>query len=40
MRPSNFDYHRAGSVAEAVQMLANQDGAKALAGGHSLLPAM
>lgn len=40
MRPANFDYHRPGTVEEAVQLLANNDGAKALAGGHSLLPAM
>jgi carbon-monoxide dehydrogenase medium subunit len=39
MRPSKFDYHRPTSVAEAVKMLSNS-GAKALAGGHSLLPAM
>lgn len=40
MRPANFDYHRPGTVEEAVQLLASNDGAKALAGGHSLLPAM
>ncbi|MBZ0280976.1 MAG: xanthine dehydrogenase family protein subunit M [Anaerolineae bacterium] len=40
MRPANFDYHRPGTVEEAVQLLANNGGAKALAGGHSLLPAM
>jgi aerobic carbon-monoxide dehydrogenase medium subunit len=40
MFPNEFDYHRAGSVAEAVQMLAANSGAKLLAGGHSLLPAM
>jgi carbon-monoxide dehydrogenase medium subunit len=40
MRPVNFEYHRPTSVAEAAQMLANTDGAKALAGGHSLIPAM
>ena len=35
-----FDYHRATSVAQAVQLLnANQD-AKLLAGGHSLIPLM
>jgi carbon-monoxide dehydrogenase medium subunit len=39
MYPSNVEYHRPGSVAEAVQMLTNTGG-KALAGGHSLLPAM
>jgi carbon-monoxide dehydrogenase medium subunit len=40
MSASTFDYQRPASLAEAVQMLASQDGAKALAGGHSLLPAM
>jgi carbon-monoxide dehydrogenase medium subunit len=40
MPPANFDYHRPKSVAEAVSMLASVEGAKALAGGHSLLPAM
>lgn len=40
MPPVNFDYHRATSVSDAVQLLAHMDGAKALAGGHSLLPAM
>ena len=33
-----FQYKRAGSVAEAVALLA--DGGKALSGGHSLIPAM
>lgn len=40
MWPSNFEYHRATSVAEAIEMLAGNDDAKALAGGHSLLAAM
>ncbi len=40
MRPAKFDYHRPTSVAEAVQLLAQSDSAKALAGGHSLIPAM
>ncbi|HWH36103.1 MAG TPA: FAD binding domain-containing protein [Acidimicrobiales bacterium] len=36
-----FDYHRAASVAEAVAMLVEQgEGARLLAGGHSLLPLM
>lgn len=39
MRPSQFEYHRPSSVAEAVKLLAS-DGAKALAGGHSLIPAL
>jgi carbon-monoxide dehydrogenase medium subunit len=38
MRPANFEYHRAASVADAVKLMAG--GAVALAGGHSLLPAM
>ena len=33
-----FDYHRAGSVAEALQLLASDPEAKLLAGGHSLIP--
>jgi carbon-monoxide dehydrogenase medium subunit len=40
MYPANTNYHRAGSVAEAVQLLAANEGAKVLAGGHSLIPAM
>lgn len=40
MRPAKFDYHRPTSVAEAVKMLAENEDAKALAGGHSLIPAM
>ncbi len=40
MFPSEFTYHRAASVAEAVELLSNNDGAKVLAGGHSLLPVM
>jgi carbon-monoxide dehydrogenase medium subunit len=42
MNPAPFTYHRAASVAEAVALL-NQyddDGAKLIAGGHSLLPVM
>lgn len=39
MYPSNFDYQRAASVAEAIQK-GSSDGAKFLAGGHSLLPAL
>lgn len=38
MRPTQFEYQRAASVADAVKLLAG--GAKALAGGHSLIPAM
>ena len=33
-------YHRAGSVAEAVRLLSDNEGAKVLAGGHSLIPLM
>lgn len=40
MWPSAFNYERPASLAEALQMLSELDDAKALAGGHSLLPAM
>ncbi len=41
MFPANFDYHRPGSVDEAVALLARLGGdAKILAGGHSLVPMM
>lgn len=40
MYPPKFDYYRAGSIDEAVSLLGQHDGAKLLAGGHSLLPAM
>lgn len=41
MNPAPFEYHRAGSVDEAVGLLGQFEGeAKLLAGGHSLLPAM
>ena len=41
MIPAAFDYVRAGSVDEAVSLLAEHgDDAKLLAGGHSLLPLM
>jgi len=40
MWPGEFDYKRPASVAEALQLLAENDEAKILAGGHSLLPAM
>ena len=39
MYPTKFDYARAGSVEEAIS-LGSADGAKFLAGGHSLIPAM
>ena len=41
MIPASFDYHAPRSVAEAVSLIASLgDGAKLLAGGHSLLPMM
>ena len=40
MYSSNVDYQRAASVAEAVQLLQKNKGAKLLAGGHSLIPSM
>ena len=40
MYPSRFDYHRAGSVEEAVELLGSVEGAKLVSGGHSLIPAM
>ena len=40
MIPAPFEYLRAGSVEEAVATLSKDPGAKILAGGHSLLPAM
>ena len=38
MFAADFEYHRAGSVAEACRLLAAHPGAKLLAGGHSLIP--
>ncbi|MBI3998586.1 MAG: xanthine dehydrogenase family protein subunit M [Armatimonadetes bacterium] len=40
MYPTSFDYYRPQSVAEAIQLLRQHPGSKALAGGHSLLPQM
>jgi len=40
MVPAAFDYHRASSAAEALDLLDAYPGAKLLAGGHSLLPMM
>ena len=40
MFAAEFEYRKAGSIAEAVQMLADNPGAKLLAGGHSLIPLM
>jgi carbon-monoxide dehydrogenase medium subunit len=39
-RPAGFEYHRPASVDEALDLLASIEGAKPLAGGHSLLPLM
>jgi carbon-monoxide dehydrogenase medium subunit len=38
MFAADFDYYRAGSVAEAGTLLQKHPGAKLLAGGHSLIP--
>src|ERR1700730_603507 len=38
MYAADFDYYRAGSVAEAGDLLKRNPGAKLLAGGHSLIP--
>ena len=38
MFAAEFDYHKASSVAEAIQLLDTNDGAKLIAGGHSLIP--
>ena len=40
MYAAQTTYHRASSVAEAVQILSDNEGAKILAGGHSLIPLM
>jgi len=41
MYPNPFEYHRAGSVDEAISLLQQLgDDAKLIAGGHSLLPTM
>ena len=40
MYPAQTTYHRASSVSEAVRLLAGNEGAKVLAGGHSLIPLM
>src|SRR5829696_1022195 len=41
MNPSEFAYQRAGSVDEAIALLEEHgEGAKLIAGGHSLLPIM
>jgi len=38
MYAPDFNYYRAGSVAEATELLKKNPGAKLLAGGHSLIP--
>jgi len=40
MIPARFDYERARSVDEAIELLGSREEAKLLAGGHSLLPLM
>ncbi len=40
MYPPNFEYYRASSIDEALSLLGQHSGAKLLAGGHSLVPAM
>jgi len=38
--PAPFEYARAGTVEEAIQLLGSNEDAKIIAGGHSLLPLM
>jgi carbon-monoxide dehydrogenase medium subunit len=38
MYAAEFEYYKAGSVAEALQLLDSHEGAKLIAGGHSLIP--
>src|SRR6478736_9314484 len=40
MIPAAFDYERADSVEHALELLGSDPDAKALAGGHSLVPAL
>ncbi len=40
MYPAQFEYSKAGSVAEAIQILQGDPDAKIIAGGHSILPLM
>lgn len=40
MKPAPFDYYRPASLDEALALLAEHEGAKPLAGGQSLIPAM
>jgi carbon-monoxide dehydrogenase medium subunit len=40
MKPPDFRYVRPGTIAEAVEVLSSEPGAKVLAGGQSLMPAL
>jgi carbon-monoxide dehydrogenase medium subunit len=40
MIPAPFEYRRAGTLEQAIELLSNHEDAKVLAGGHSLLPLM
>ena len=40
MFATEFDYKKATSVSEAIQLLSSNEGAKLIAGGHSLIPMM
>ena len=40
MYPPKFDYYRAGSVSEAIDLAKQHSESKFLAGGHSLIPVM
>jgi len=40
MFATEFEYQKVSSVSEAIQLLSNNEGAKILAGGHSLIPLM
>src|SRR5262245_56076087 len=40
MRPAEFEYHRPTSLDEAIALLAEVEGSRPIAGGHSLLPMM
>ncbi len=38
MKPAPFAYHRPGSIGEAIALLRDDDEAKLVAGGQSLMP--
>ena len=40
MFATEFEYKKASTVSEAIQLLSNNHASKILAGGHSLLPMM